>query len=154
MAAVRRRRQASRGAPWRGQLQWTSGTLLWLVLLLVVGGMYLAVNAKVAAAGREVLTLEDRRLELQRDNAELGAQLAKLSAPDRMIERARAMGFRPAGPEEIEYLIVEGYQPPPVFSAPSPPASTRAVDSSLSPAYTETLGEWLSRWLGRSGGRP
>ncbi len=128
--------------------------MLWLVLLLVVGGMYLAVNAKVAAAGRDVLTLEDRRLELQRENAELGAQLAKLSAPDRMIERAQALGFRPAGPGEIEYLIVDGYQPPPEFSAPSPPASTRAADSSLSPAYTETLGEWVSRWLGRQEGQP
>jgi hypothetical protein len=126
--------------------------MLWLVGLLIIGGMYLAVNAKVARAGREVLSLESRRGELQRTNAELSATYGELTAPDRMMERAVALGFRPAGPQDIEYVVVEGYAPQPAFAAPRPPATQDRGQRALSPAYTETLGQWMARWLGGGGG--
>lgn len=148
----RRRKQAFRQAPWRLQVRLTSGAVLPVITLLVVAGIYLAVNAKVATAGREVLTLEDRRADLQRSNAELMTTLAQLTSPARLMERATAAGFRPAGPDEIDYVVVDGYAPPPDFIAPSPPSSPSEGMTALSPAFTETLGEWLSRRLGGGGG--
>lgn len=148
----RRRKQAFRQAPWRLQVRLTSGAVLPAIALLVVAGIYLAVNAKVATAGREVLTLEDRRADLQRSNAELMTTFAELTSPARLMERAVSAGFRPAGPEEIDYVVVDGYTPPPDFVAPSPPSSPGEGRTALSPAFTETLGERLSRWLGGGAG--
>jgi hypothetical protein len=125
----------------------TGGAALPVVALLVVSGMYLAVNAKVADAGREVLTLEQRHEDLERVNAELTSLLAQTTSPQRMMERATSMGFRPAMPGEIEYVVVPGVIRPAEFVAPSPTISSQLGEAGLSPAFTETLGEWLTRWL-------
>jgi len=121
--------------------------MLPLIALLIVGGMYLAVNARRAQAGRQVLVLQKEQAELERMNADLTAMLAELTSPEQMLERALSLGYRPAKPGEVEYILVEGYPGPPVFVAPRPPASSNMGEGMLSPAYTETLGEWLLRWL-------
>lgn len=145
---MKRRRQAFRQAPWRVQLRLTGGAALPLIAFLMVSGIYLAVNAKVANAGREVLSLERRLQALQRENSEMVTRLAEVTSPVNLINRAFAMGFRTALPADIEYLVIEGYTGAPDFMAPQPPSATLEGESVLSPAYTETLGEWLSRWLG------
>lgn len=143
-----RRVQAFKQAPWKARLRLTGGTMLPLIALLVVGGMYLAVSARGASAGREVLALEKERARLQRENAEMTSVLAELTSPERMLERALALGFRPARPDEIEYVRVEGAIEKRTFVAPNPPGSTESGKGSLSPAYTETLGDWLQRSFG------
>ncbi len=154
MVANQRRPQASRRTGWRLAVRSTSRAVLLVITLLCVGGMYLAVSAKVADAGRQVLTLESHKRDLLQANKQLTAQLAELTAPERMMARAIALGFRPATPDEIQYLKVPGYEPPAPFVAPRPPASTEGSAAMLSPAYTETLGEWLTRVFGKSGGQP
>jgi hypothetical protein len=119
------------------------GTLLWLTALLAIGGMYLAVSAKAARSGREVLSLEGRKETLVLENAVLSAQLASMMTPQHMIQMAQSLGFRPARPDEIDYLIVPGYVAPEPFQAPPPLYSSVPQGTVLSPAYTETLGEWL-----------
>lgn len=139
------RKQAFKLTPWRSQLRVTSRTVLTAIVLLIVGGLYLAVNARVARSGRSVLIMQSERAELQRQIAELTATLAELTTPERMLERALALGFRPAELGEIEYVVVADYIPPDPFIAPKPPNSTTERDGGLSPAYTETLGDWISR---------
>jgi cell division protein FtsL len=143
----RRRTQAFKQAPWRAQIRFTGRTLVWLIVVLLVGGMYLAVSSRVASAGQEVLTLDRQRAELQRENAELTASLAGLTTPQRLMERALEMGFEPVTADQISYVVVPGYRAPSAFVAPNPPAHTSRGDGTLSPAYTETLGSWLMRWL-------
>jgi cell division protein FtsL len=145
--AQRRKKQAYRQAPWRLQVRMTGTTALLVVALLIAAGLYLAVNAKVANAGRTLLTLEAERSDLERENAELMTLFAQITSPDRLLERAVSMGFRPALPGEIEYFAVPGYQAESAFLAPQPPTSTEDRASGLSPAFTETLGEWLARML-------
>jgi len=145
---MQRRIQAFKQAPWRTQIRLTGGSMLPLIALLIVGGMYLAVNARRAQAGRQVLVLQRKQAELERINADLTATLAELTSPERMLERALSLGYRPAEPGDVEYILVEGYPGPPEFVAPRPPASSSMGEGTLSPAYTETLGEWLLRWLG------
>jgi cell division protein FtsL len=144
----RRRIQAFKQAPWRVRLRLTGGSMLPLIAILIVFGMYLAVNARHTRVGREVLVLEEQRENLQRKNAELTANLAVLTSPERMVERAQALGFRPAEPDEVLYVAVEGYFSPTPYTPPKPPAIPDSGVGALSPAYTETLGAWLSRWLG------
>ncbi len=126
--------------------------MLPLIGILIIGGMYLAVSARLTRAGRQVLDLEEERNNLLRQNAELTSTLAELTSPERMLERALALGFEPVDPSTIEYVLVEEYEEPPPFVAPRPPASTGVGEGTLSPAYTETLGAWLLRWLGLGGG--
>ncbi len=130
------------------------GTMLWMTALLIIGGMYLTVSSKVAQAGREVLTLESRRQELLQSNADMRAQLAELTTPERLLERAASLGFKPAGPDDIDYIEVDGYTPQPAFVAPRPLGSLEPGPTGLSPAYTETLGAWLSRLVGGSDSHP
>lgn len=144
----RRRIQAFKQAPWRVSLRLTGGSMLPLIAILVVFGMYLAVNARHTRVGRQVLVLEEQRANLQRKNAELTSNLAVLTSPERMLERARALGFRLAEPDEILYVAVEGYFSPIPYIPPKPPALPDFGAGALSPAYTETLGAWVSRWLG------
>lgn len=146
-AGLKRRRQAFRQAPWRVQVRSTSSTLLLLLALLAIGAMYLAVSAKVAEAGRRVLVLESRRSELMHENALLTARLAEMTAPQVMMARATDLGFQPAGPNDIEYVTVQGYRPADAFVAPRPPGTFWEDGTGLSPAFTETLGEWFTRWM-------
>jgi hypothetical protein len=119
--------------------------LLGLVALLVLAGMYLAVNARLAEAGRTLLTLENRRAELQRETTMLASQLADLTSPERLLERAASMGFRPAHAKDTEYVVIDGYTPPADFRAPPPLGSPVEPSGGLSPAYTETLADWVLR---------
>lgn len=118
------------------------------IVFLIVSGVYLAVNARLARAGREVLMLEERRSELLRSTSELSAERATRLAPEAMLSRATALGFHPAGPDDVLFLRIDGYIPPSEFVAPRPPASQDDRPVMLSPAYTETLGDWLMRWFG------
>jgi hypothetical protein len=127
--------------------------VLILSTLLLIGGMYLAVNNKVARAGREVLRLEAAREELLRTNSALQAELAQRAAPEVMLERAEGLNFRPAKLSDVEYIVVEGYQPVEPFIAPRPPAGADDQSTMLSPAFTETLGDWVARALAGEGHR-
>jgi hypothetical protein len=138
--------QAFKQAPWRLQILSTSRTALWIVGLVVLGGVYLAVNSKVASAGRELLVLERRHELLVRTNGELNAAYAGLISPEFMMERASYLGFRPALPIEIQYLPVEGFEIAEEFKAPRPLTSEEERQGMLSPSYTETLGDWFSRF--------
>jgi hypothetical protein len=120
---------------------------MWVIVLLVIGGIYLAVNAKMARIGRELLVLEDVRTELRRINAELTSELAELTAPERMVQLAESMGFRPALQDEVEYVLVEGYTPEDPFVAPQPASWDTQAIVTLSPTYSETLGQWFTRFL-------
>jgi hypothetical protein len=122
--------------------------MLLAIVFLLVSGVYLAVNARLARAGREVLTLEDRRTELLRVTSELGSDLATRTAPETMMARAGALGFHAAGSDDVLFLTIDGYVPPAEFVAPRPPATEDDGQAMLSPAYTETLGDWLMRWIG------
>ena len=125
--------------------------MLLVIILLVVSGVYLAVNARLAKAGRDVLSLEKQRSELLRVTSELSADLATRTAPETMMARAASLGFHAAQPEDVLFLTVDGYMPPADFVAPRPPTAPDDVQAMLSPAYTETLGEWLMRWIGSPG---
>lgn len=116
--------------------------------------MYLAVSAKLAEAGRRVLVLESRRTELMHQNALLTARLAEMTAPEVMLARAVALGFEPAGPEDIEYVAVDGEGSGDPFVAPRPPGTNSRALGGLSPAFTETLGEWFTRWMRNQQRRP
>ena len=90
-----------------------------------------------AAAGRDVQTLEAHKADLQRENDLLRAELAALRALPRLTQRARALGFQPAAPDQIDYLAVSDY--PTEAQTPTLPP--------VQPKAETTLTEWLAEAL-------
>ena len=126
----------------------TGSGMLWLMILLVLGGLYLAVSAKTAQLGREVIVLTDdvRQKTLARN--EKSAQLAELTSPPRMRAVAESKGYRDATFNDIAYATLEGAPVEIEFVAPPPDSYVKDHNQLLSPAYTETLIDGFQRWLG------
>ena len=53
---------------------------------------------------------------MQHTISDLESKIAAAGSTQNMRERAAAMGFIPAEPEEFIYIIVPGYTPKPAFS--------------------------------------
>jgi cell division protein FtsL len=130
-----------RQAPWRTQRQWLGLVLLGVVMMAMVAGVYLNVTARATLAGREVLDLNFEIATNKRTNANLQTKLAESSSAAAMQQHAQALGFTPAGPEDIVYVVVPGYVPDPGFNLSTttdqPPASI------IMPEYRQTLFEWF-----------
>ncbi len=142
-------RHAYRQAPWRIQRQWAGLFLLGLLVLAMVSALYLDVTANAAIAGREIQQLRVDITDTQRMNADLETRLASLLSAQNVDVRARALGFRPAQVGEIHYLVVPGYVLDSgvrlqQISSPAAPAPT------LSPAYSQSLLDWLAAFLSGS----
>jgi|Deesub1362A_J573_1020465.scaffolds.fasta_scaffold01477_9 outer membrane murein-binding lipoprotein Lpp len=147
---IKGRTQAYPRAPWREQVRSSGRLMFWAVSLLILGAMYLAVSAKEAELGRQVLTYDAQIEQLERQLDELRTAYARESAPPRMLARASALGMRPARSQEIHFLPLEGYTAQGEFLAPRPRAAIQGGEPMLPPAYTETWLQIVLRWM--SGG--
>jgi hypothetical protein len=136
---------------WRSVIQSTGSTLLWVLILLVLGGLYLSVSAKAASAGRRVMSLEDKIDALKLTHSEITTLHAQATSHQRMSELASSMGFRPAELNEIRFIYTPWTPEKSSFLAPVPRAVRELRKAVLSPAYTETLVDGLKRILGVGG---
>lgn len=132
--------RAFRQAPWRQQTQMLAALSIGLMVVLVVGGLYLAVASRAGNAGRDLQDAEARKTELLRENDRLRAQLADLRSMTRLANRALALGFIPAQPDQVHYIAVPDY-PYPELAQPAAPAVTAVAASPASPV------DWLTRTL-------
>jgi hypothetical protein len=125
--------------PWRNQTELVATLTLMVIVVIIIGALYLIQTTGTTITARELEQMTDRRDELQRDNELLRAEIAELQSLPRRMTRAAEMGFHEAGPDEIQYIIVDGYQynRPQVTPTPTP---TPPPDD---PIYDETLGGWL-----------
>jgi hypothetical protein len=142
---------AYKQAPWRIQRQWVGAFLLAVIGIAMVAALFLDVTSRAAVAGREIQELRFDILTIQRANADLEIRLAMLTSSSEMERRARALGYRPVQPGELDYIAVPG------FVAPEPDILRAAQDvtvpeTSLPYEYSESLIEWLDGQI-KSGGR-
>jgi hypothetical protein len=136
--------QAYYETPWRKQLKNIGLFLACLVLLGLIAGVYLSVNAKAAIVGRQVQNDRFHMNELENEIADKQSQLAILTSAAEMEKRAFAMGFFHANSDEILYLVIEGYhgkEPAVLASEVKTFVTSSAVK--ISPEYTESLYDWL-----------
>jgi hypothetical protein len=118
----------------------------------MIAALYLDVTARAAVAGREIQDLRFEIIAVQRENADLETRLAKLTSSDEMERRARALGYRPVQPGELDYVPVPG------FVAPEPEILLAAEDVtipqvSLPAEYSQSLLEWLDEQIRFGGAR-
>ena len=135
--------RAFKQAPWRTQTQAVAAWSVILLIVLVLGGLYLTVASRAAAAGRDLQALEARKTALTLENEELRAQLGALRSVDRMVERALALGFVPAQSGQIEYLAVADY---PHAAQTTPPPRAAALPPMPANSLAQ-LGDWLANAL-------
>lgn len=165
MEQVKQITQAYSQTPWRRQLQVIVTFLLVIVLAALVAGIYLGVTSQAATLGRQIQDMQIRmegsqRLDLAEDNqvdlfeiepieeiriqiADLQGQLAVNMSAAVMNKKAEEMGFVPSNPDQMIYFEVPGYKGKPLAQLAPPPAPMVVNTPMLSPAYRESLIDWL-----------
>jgi hypothetical protein len=114
--------------------------------MALLGVVYLTLGSDSIVAGYHIQQMTWDLTTLQRENSQLEAQIAEFEAVHDLQSRARAMGFVPAGPEEIEYLQVDNYPPTPGEGVPEPGWSElESVDAHVSWWQRLTVG--FTGWM-------
>lgn len=149
---TRKKIQAYRQAPWRVQTRLLSIGLAAVFGIMAMLGLFIFTGAQAAEAGLRVQSLIHDRDDLLRRLETQGGELARKQSEDWMRERALQLGFVPATADEIEYLPLPPMTPkePEYVSPTSFLYSEQPV--SLSPAYRETLLEWILQMIRPAGG--
>ena len=124
----------------RTRNQATAMAILGVAALLSLGSLYLSQVASFAITNREIEDLISRRDQLKRQNEQLIGEIASFRTLPRLYARAVEIGFRPATNSDIDYLVIEGYNPQRAYAANDalPPSQLEAP-----PAYDQTFGGWL-----------
>lgn len=138
-------------APWRIQRQWIGSALLAVVALAMVATLYLIVTSRAAIAGREIQDLTFSITASQQMSGDLQTQLASLTSASSMESRALELGFRPAKPEEVEYLVVPGYaEPEPFILSANQHLQLSAL--TIAPEYNQSLLDWMDEKISSTRG--
>ena len=99
--------------------------------------------ASFAITNREIEALIADRDELERTNEQLIAEIASFRTVPRLLSRAQEIGFRQANNADIEYLVVEGYNPNRALTIVDINAGDEEVETI--PVYDETFSGWLEQ---------
>lgn len=94
-----------------------------LVLAALVGAIYVSQASRTASVGRRIQIMQAEMETLKRENAALERQIAEAQQLQRLQAEAARLGFVPADPDDIEYIIVPNY-PAINSTAISMPAAT------------------------------
>ncbi|NWF69638.1 MAG: hypothetical protein HXY40_11185 [Chloroflexi bacterium] len=129
-----------RRSGWRPQRQITWLLGVGVLIAIVMGALYLSQVAGFASTNRELEQLIAERDELERINEQLRAEIASFQSVPRLLARAQELGFSPAPPDRIEYLLVEGYDA-------NRAATVAPLDDAQDalPTYDETFWGWLQQ---------
>jgi cell division protein FtsL len=98
-------------ARWRPQRQALALATLGLFVAIIMGALYLSQSASTSALGRQLEELIAQRDDLEQQNEQLRAEIASLQSMPRLEGRAEELGFVTAAESDIEYLVVDGYNP-------------------------------------------
>jgi len=105
--------------------------ILLLGLLALVGLIYLGQSSQATVTGEHVQNLQEQLDRLNRENAQHQYDIAVLTTPSKMADRARALGLRPALPAQMLFLTVKNYPVTVARVAPSTNSQTPS-DSGVS----------------------
>lgn len=92
---------------WRFEAKTTAWVLLVLTLLGLIGWLCLTQASQVSTARYHLREKEEEKGRLQRENAELLAEIVEMLSIPRLEARARELGYAPA--EGLQYLDVPDY---------------------------------------------
>lgn len=116
-------RQQAKRLIWLTEAQAALGWGIIIILVALLGAVYLTQASRIAATGRQVQILQGDLTDIKRVNSTLERQIAEAQSLPLLQERARALGYVQANPNDIEYLVIPDYPTgPPPIAAPPPEA--------------------------------
>ncbi len=127
---------------WRPQRQAVALMTLSLFVAIIIGALYLSQASSASALGRQLEDLIAQRDDLEQENEQLRAEIASLQSMPRLQQRAEALGFVTASENDIEYLVVNGYNPDREVSVA--PLTTKPQPV---PSYDESFTGWLQQQI-------
>jgi cell division protein FtsL len=107
--------------------------ILLLGLLALFGLIYVGQSTQATLGGQRVQDLQERLDRLNRENAQMQYEIAVLTTPAKIADRARALGLRPAAPAQMVFLTVKNYPGTLAKAAPSAAGKTLAPLSADAP---------------------
>jgi hypothetical protein len=139
--------RAYKQAPWREQTRLLAIGLASVFGLMMMLGLFIFTGAQAAEAGLRVQSLIRERDRWLRELEEQEGQLSAMQSEEWMRQRALALGFVPATAADLDYLVVA--ENPPADPIPASPTSLLYTEKgvALSPAFSETLLEWILRTI-------
>lgn len=105
----RESREQARRLSWLTEAQAAIGWGIILVLAALLGAIYVRQASRIATVGRRVQVKQIELVELKRQNADVEQSIAEAQSLDRLQSEAIRLGFVPADPEDIEYVVVPQY---------------------------------------------
>jgi hypothetical protein len=140
---ARKTKQAYKQAPWRRQLQSVGFSLGLVVSILAVLSIYLIISAQAASAGLQIMDMHYEEEEILRVIANERTELAWNTSYTQMQKRAEKTGFQVATAENVQYMVIPGYQGQnPVLLAP-PPGTENTLGPVVNEYYQQSLWDWF-----------
>jgi cell division protein FtsL len=127
---------------WRPQRQALALATLGLFVAIIMGALYLSQSSSTSAVGRQLEELIAQRDDLEQANEQLRAEIASLESMPRLESRAQELGFVAADGSNLEYLVVDGYNPNREAAVVPLQAKTDPV-----PTYDESFTGWLQQQI-------
>jgi hypothetical protein len=115
---------------------------LGLFVAIIIGALYLAQASSLSTLGRQLEDLIAQRNQLEQTNEQLRAEIAELRSVPRLLARAQELGFVQAARDQIEYLVIEGYNP---NRAQTVVPVEDQTDEAPLPVYDETFIGWVQQ---------
>jgi hypothetical protein len=141
--------QAFKQAPWRTQVQMIGLFFMALVVVLLIASIYLTISGQAAAAGLTAYNLNSERRALERSIADQKADLASITSATNMEKRAEEMGFEPADPDNVIYVVVPGYTGKQTAILAPPPGIVEEEGPIVKSIYRQSLWDWLFQGFNR-----
>ncbi len=104
-------RHTMRRTTFQPQRQMIALGTLGLFVAIIIGALYLSQSSASSTLGRELENLILERSMLEQSNEQLRAEIASLQSIPQLTQRAQDLGFSLATEQNIEYLVVDGYNP-------------------------------------------
>jgi cell division protein FtsB len=120
------------------------GLLLLVGLVALLGLIYLGQNGQATMTGHRAQDLQEQLDRINRENAQLEVEIAQLTLPARIADRARALGFRPATITQTVFVVVKNY-PVDAKPAAAPLAAAATTSSSFD---LGTVWNGILNWVG------
>lgn len=100
------------------EAQAAAGWGIVIILAALLGAIYLNQASKIATIGRRVQIEQQVLDELRVENADLERRIAEAQSLERLMAEAQRLGFVPASPNDIDYMVIPNYPSEPVASTP------------------------------------
>lgn len=117
---------------------------LGLFVAIIIGALYLTQSSTASTLGRQLEELITTRDNLQQQNEQLRAEIANLQRVGRLLLRAEELGFTPARETDIQYIVVDGYNPDRVRDQA---VVTPEAESAPVPQYDESFSGWVQQQI-------